>query len=193
MTTILHGNIIHAPSFGALETVLNGYLILEDGVLQTVSPVLPEQYAACPVTDYGDALIMPSFADLHLHAPQYPMLGMGMDLPLLDWLDTYTFRTEDLVHGQLVPAGDVAAQGYPDAPLYQFPDGGRAAAQVHVGCRAVDRPDAGGGHGLLLPPVAVDAVGHEGAVLPEAVFVVALPVLRTSSPISRRTPARSPG
>ncbi len=32
MTTILHGNIIHAPSFGALETVPNGYLILEDGV-----------------------------------------------------------------------------------------------------------------------------------------------------------------
>ena len=94
MTTILHGNIIHAPSFGALETIPNGYLILEDGVLQTVSPVLPEQYAACPVTDYGGALIMPSFADLHLHAPQYPMLGMGMDLPLLDWLDTYTFRTE---------------------------------------------------------------------------------------------------
>jgi len=94
MTTILHGNIIHAPSFGALETVLNGYLILEDGVLQTVSPVLPEQYAACPVTDYGDALIMPSFADLHLHAPQYPMLGMGMDLPLLDWLDAYTFPVE---------------------------------------------------------------------------------------------------
>ena len=94
MTTILHGNIIHAPSFGALETVPNGYLILEDGVLQTVSPVLPEQYAACPVTDYGDTLIMPSFADLHLHAPQYPMLGMGMDLPLLAWLETYTFPVE---------------------------------------------------------------------------------------------------
>ncbi|MCI8971561.1 MAG: amidohydrolase family protein, partial [Oscillibacter sp.] len=31
---------------------------------------------------------------LHLHAPQYPMLGMGMDLPLLDWLNTYTFPTE---------------------------------------------------------------------------------------------------
>ncbi len=41
----------------------------------------------------------------------------------------------------------------------------------------MDRPDAGGGHGLLLPPAAVDAVGHEGAVLPEAVLVVALPVL----------------
>lgn len=37
---------------------------------------------------------MQSFADMHLHAPQYPMLGMGMDLPLLDWLNTYTFKTE---------------------------------------------------------------------------------------------------
>jgi len=37
---------------------------------------------------------MPSFVDMHLHAPQYPMLGMGMDLPLIDWLNTYTFKTE---------------------------------------------------------------------------------------------------
>ena len=94
MTTILHGNIIHTPAFGALETIPGGYLVLEDGVIQGIYPKLPQQYAACPVTDYGDGLIMPSFADLHLHAPQYPMLGMGMDLPLLDWLDTYTFRTE---------------------------------------------------------------------------------------------------
>ena len=26
--------------------------------------------------------------------PQYPMLGMGMDLPLLDWLNAYAFPTE---------------------------------------------------------------------------------------------------
>ncbi|MDE7261122.1 MAG: amidohydrolase family protein [Oscillospiraceae bacterium] len=94
MTTILHGNIIHAPAFGELESIPGGYLVLEDGVLQEVLPALPERYAACPVEDYGEGLIMPSFADLHLHAPQYPMLGMGMDLPLLEWLDTYTFRTE---------------------------------------------------------------------------------------------------
>ena len=94
MTTILHGNIIHAPAFGQLETVPNGWLVLEDGVLQGVYPALPERYAACPAEDYGDSLIMPSFTDLHLHAPQYPMLGMGMDLPLLDWLDTYTFPVE---------------------------------------------------------------------------------------------------
>ena len=94
MTTILRGNIIHAPAFGALETIPRGYLVLEDGTIQGVFPDLPEWYGSCPVEDCGQALIMPSFADLHLHAPQYPMLGMGMDLPLLDWLDTYTFRTE---------------------------------------------------------------------------------------------------
>ncbi len=94
MTTILRGNIIHTPAFGELETIPGGYLALEDGVILGLFDKLPERYAACPVEDYGGALIMPSFADLHLHAPQYPMLGMGMDLPLLDWLNAYTFKTE---------------------------------------------------------------------------------------------------
>ena len=92
--TVLKGTIVSAPALGELDITENGYLVAEDGKITGVFPVLPEQYAACPVTDYGDALIMPSFADLHLHAPQYPMLGMGMDLPLLDWLNTYTFPTE---------------------------------------------------------------------------------------------------
>ena len=48
MTTILHGNLIHAPSLGALETIPGGYLVLEDGVIQGLYPTLPEQYAACP-------------------------------------------------------------------------------------------------------------------------------------------------
>lgn len=94
MTTILRGNIIHAPEFGKLETLAGGYMALEDGTILGLWPKLPEEYKSCPLEDYGDALIMQSFSDLHLHAPQYPMLGMGMDLPLLDWLSTYTFKTE---------------------------------------------------------------------------------------------------
>ena len=94
MTTILKGNILHTPAFGQLETLPDGFLVLEDGVIQGIFPALPRQLAACPVTDCGSGLIMPSFADMHLHAPQYPMLGMGMDLPLLDWLDAYTFPVE---------------------------------------------------------------------------------------------------
>ena len=94
MTTILHGNILHAPRFGEVSAIPKGYLAAEDGALTYVGETLPEQYQGLPVEDWGDRLILPSFADLHLHAPQYVMLGMGMDLPLLDWLNTYTFRTE---------------------------------------------------------------------------------------------------
>ena len=94
MAVILKGNIVSAPEPGRLDVTEHGYLIAENGGITGVYPVLPEQYAGAAVEDYGDALIVQAFADLHLHAPQYPMLGMGMDLPLLDWLNAYAFPTE---------------------------------------------------------------------------------------------------
>ncbi len=91
----LHGNILTVPKLGELDAVKDGYIVLNaDGVIEGVFETLPERYQSAQLADYGDALIMQSFCDMHLHAPQYPMLGMGMDLPLLDWLNTYTFRTE---------------------------------------------------------------------------------------------------
>ena len=36
----------------------------------------------------------PGLTDLHLHAPQYSFRGMGMDLELLDWLNSVTFPEE---------------------------------------------------------------------------------------------------
>ena len=118
MTTILKGNIVSAQACGRLDVTEHGYLIAENGVITGVYPVLPEQYAGASVEDYGDCLIVQSFADLHLHAPQYPMLGMGMDLPLLDWLNAYAFPTEArfaepdyarTVYRQL--AGELASHG----------------------------------------------------------------------------------
>ena len=92
--TILKGTIVSAPALGRLEITEGGFLVAEEGRIAGVFPVLPERYAGAAVEDWGDALILQSFADLHLHAPQYPMLGCGMDLPLLEWLDTYTFPAE---------------------------------------------------------------------------------------------------
>lgn len=94
VTSILKGVLLSAPVFGKLEVCSPGYLVLEDGVLSGVFDVLPERYAGAPVEDFGNCLITQSFTDLHLHGPQYPMLGTGMDLPLLDWLNAYTFPTE---------------------------------------------------------------------------------------------------
>ena len=92
---VLHGNILTVPVLGELDTVKSGYIVLNaDGVIEGVFETLPERFKGGQLADYGDALILQSFCDMHLHAPQYPMLGMGMDLPLLDWLNTYTFRTE---------------------------------------------------------------------------------------------------
>ena len=91
---ILQGNLVYSPRLGELVTTPRGALVLsDDGVLLDVLPAAPENADAERI-DYGDMLLMPSFVDMHLHAPQYPMLGMGMDLPLMDWLHTYTFRTE---------------------------------------------------------------------------------------------------
>ena len=94
MKEILKGHIIHAPALGELNIMEKGYMVLEDGVIAGIYDQLPTEHRDGVLHDYGDKLIMQSFADMHLHAPQYPMLGMGMDLPLLDWLSTYTFPTE---------------------------------------------------------------------------------------------------
>ena len=69
-------------------------LISEDGKIKGTYRNLPQEYEGSEIDDYGNALVMQSFSDMHLHAPQYPMLGMGMDMPLIQWLNTYTFPTE---------------------------------------------------------------------------------------------------
>ncbi|CAL4116010.1 unnamed protein product, partial [Meganyctiphanes norvegica] len=38
--------------------------------------------------------LMPGMVDTHIHAPQFPNNGIGLDLPLLEWLPTYTFPME---------------------------------------------------------------------------------------------------
>lgn len=41
-----------------------------------------------------DQVILPGFVDLHVHAPQWAQAGTALDLPLYDWLNTYTFPLE---------------------------------------------------------------------------------------------------
>lgn len=79
--TIIKGTILSAPAPGQLEAVPGGYLVAEDGVIRGVYGTLPEQYAGAPVEDCGDALILQSFADLHLHAPSIPCWGWAWICP----------------------------------------------------------------------------------------------------------------
>ena len=92
--TILKGNIVSAPRLGQLDVTEGGYLVARDGMILGVFPQLPAEFQGAFVEDFGGGLIVQAFSDMHLHAPQYPMLATGMDLPLLDWLNTYAFPTE---------------------------------------------------------------------------------------------------
>jgi guanine deaminase len=40
------------------------------------------------------SVLIPGLVDLHVHAPQWPQLGTGLDLPLERWLFEYTFPLE---------------------------------------------------------------------------------------------------
>lgn len=41
-----------------------------------------------------DQFMIAGFVDCHIHAPQVPNIGLGLDLPLMDWLNAYTFPLE---------------------------------------------------------------------------------------------------
>lgn len=93
MQLALHGNIIETRSKG-FAVHLNSYLVAENGRIVGIFDVLPERFKTAQQEDWGSALLLPALCDMHAHAPQYPMLGVGFDLPLLDWLDRYTFPME---------------------------------------------------------------------------------------------------
>jgi len=94
MNNILKGNICYSGSPDKLVTIENGYLVNIDGVVAGAFQELPEKYSGLAITDYKDQIIIPGLCDLHTHAPQYAFRGLGTDLQLLDWLNTYTFPEE---------------------------------------------------------------------------------------------------
>ena len=92
---IYHGNIVYSKNKDELVELSDGYIVINDeGIIEEVSNVIPEQYKNVPVTDFGDDVIIPAFSDLHVHAPQYPNRGIAMDKLLADWLNEYTFPLE---------------------------------------------------------------------------------------------------
>jgi len=99
----LIGTLVHTPVFGSLEVIHRGALVYDK--TGTITAVLDEEkqgkgdlnalLSSDPeierVVDYGSRIITPGLIDAHCHAPQYVFTGTGMDLPLLEWLNKYTF------------------------------------------------------------------------------------------------------
>ena len=91
---IIKGCFLDSESPEKLRIVEAGYLPVVGGICRGIFPVIPEQFQPLPVSDCGDKLILPGMSDLHVHAPQFAFRGLGMDMELLDWLNSYTFPEE---------------------------------------------------------------------------------------------------
>ncbi|MEF9934575.1 MAG: amidohydrolase family protein [Clostridium sp.] len=88
------GTVVFTPAFGEYKILEGGYIVVEGKLVKGVYETLPEEYKDVCVVDYGDKLILPGFVDLHFHAPQFANRGLGIDMELLPWLETYTFPEE---------------------------------------------------------------------------------------------------
>jgi guanine deaminase len=94
MRFAIKGDIVYTPTPQAFVQEPDAYVLCNDGLCCGVVKELPADWKQAEVFDYTGKLIMPGLVDLHAHAPQYAFRGMGMDLQLLDWLNTYTFPEE---------------------------------------------------------------------------------------------------
>ena len=99
----IYGSIVHSRSPQDLEIIKEGAIIYDEktGVITEELFVgsLDDLKASnsineCKILDYSGKIIIPGFVDAHCHAPQYVFSGTGMDLPLLQWLEKYTFPCE---------------------------------------------------------------------------------------------------
>ncbi|MCM3767660.1 guanine deaminase [Neobacillus niacini] len=79
------------------------FCINENGIIESV--VGPEEADYQPLVEAyrgggnfqrlaEGQYILPGFVDLHVHAPQWAQSGTALDIPLYDWLNTYTFPVE---------------------------------------------------------------------------------------------------
>ena len=126
MDFVLKGNLCFCETPERLTTVPDGYLVCENGVCAGVFEALPERYSRLPLTDAGDRLVLPGFCDLHLHAPQFAYRGLGMDLELIEWLNTRAFPEESKY-------GDMA---YAERAYTLFADALRKSATTRLCCFA---------------------------------------------------------
>jgi guanine deaminase len=98
------GRALHAPERGAIEALTDALIVVDAaGVITTMLDAGSDEGRAV-AAHFRDAgrltelaagqVLIPGLVDLHVHAPQWPQLGMRLDLPLEQWLQRYTFPLE---------------------------------------------------------------------------------------------------
>ncbi|MGG3804991.1 guanine deaminase [Metabacillus fastidiosus] len=103
-TKVFQGTAFSSKSPKEVE-ILKDYLfcINEEGMIEkTVAPGTDEYQTLLNSYEGNENFhrlaegqyFLPGFVDLHVHAPQWAQSGTALDIPLYDWLNTYTFPIE---------------------------------------------------------------------------------------------------
>lgn len=97
-THIVHGTAFTSRSLKEVA-VLKDHLFCIDEQGMIAKVLRPEEAhlvdVDMPITTLPEGqFLLPGFIDLHVHAPQWAQSGTALDLPLYDWLNTYTFPLE---------------------------------------------------------------------------------------------------
>lgn len=113
---VFRGPFVRTPKFGEVVLTSESALLVVDpsGRIAAAVDKGEDGYARAEAlartsrvrTLKPGEFVMPGLVDGHAHAPQHVFAGTGLDLPLLDWLMTYTFPEEskfkDVKHAERV-------------------------------------------------------------------------------------------
>ncbi|SMY35406.1 guanine deaminase [Photobacterium andalusiense] len=129
----------HCPVKGEFEFNIDWLLLIDHqgNIAATYPPQHPEYADLLAAFKRNDSLqvipkgeyLLPGLVDLHCHAPQWPQAGKGLDLPLYDWLQNYTFPLENRYSDN-----DFAANVYQDVTKTLLANGTTSAvyfASIH--------------------------------------------------------------
>lgn len=91
---VVKGDFCYSLGKEELITRENAYLVCINGSVEGIYETIPDRYRGLPLEDHSHKLIIPGLVDMHVHAPQFPFRGLGMDKELMDWLWSYAFPEE---------------------------------------------------------------------------------------------------
>ncbi len=94
MSWTVRATVHQAPTPSELQTLHDVVITIDEaGLIASIEPHANVGDEA-DVTLGPDQRLLPGLVDTHIHAPQWPQLGTGLDLPLEEWLFVHTFPLE---------------------------------------------------------------------------------------------------